>query len=122
MSVIKTIILVSFFLILFISGKGNAMLQSDKQIRVINKTDHYFTNVMLFSMKFDNLKPNDTSAYRSLNYKPLQDDPLIYCSIDQENYARYLEIPSKNSYQVSYLIDSIQNGILYISTKYNLVK
>ncbi|MDW5290172.1 hypothetical protein [Formosa sp. PL04] len=87
-------------------------------IRVINHSEKHFSNVMLFSMKFEDLKPKDTSAYKVLDFDILSDDPLIYCSIGDTNFARYLKIPVDGVKKVSYVIDSIQNDILYISTTY----
>lgn len=85
------------------------------KIRVINHTDESFTHVSLFSMKFQDLAPADTSAYQNLDFDPLRDDPLIYCSVGDNNYARYLEIPAEGMKKFSYILDSVQNGILYVS-------
>ncbi|MEO5789232.1 MAG: hypothetical protein ACOH2D_12070 [Gelidibacter sp.] len=102
----------------FCSSKEGIHKVQKTKIRVINLSEEHFTNVMLFSMNFQDLKPRDTSEYQVLNFDPLKDDSLIYCSVGGVNFARYLEIPVNEVKNVSYLIDSIQNGILYITTKY----
>lgn len=106
-------------LFVFCASKAGTDHGQRTKIRVINRSEEHFTNVMLFSMKFQDLKPRDTSAFTVLNFDPLKDDSLIYCSIGDTNYARYLEIPVDGMKNVSYLIDSIQNGILYMSTHYH---
>lgn len=110
---------VFFSLFVFCASKDRANHGQITKIRVINRSEQHFTNVMLFSMKFQNLSARDTSAFKVLNFDPLKDDSLIYCSIGETNYARYLEIPVDGMKNVSYLIDSIQNGILYMSTYYH---
>lgn len=86
------------------------------QIRVLNNSEFSFTHVSLFSMKFGDLQPNDTSEYKSLRYDSLKDDPLIYCVKDGENLGRYLKIPDSTVKFYTYSIDSISNGILYVSS------
>ena len=108
--------IVSVGLFIFCANKDGAPQVQITKIRVINQTGERFTNVMLFSMKFQDLKPGDTSAYQVLDFDPLRDDSLIYCSIGNTNYARYLEIPTEGARDVSYIIDSIENRIIYIST------
>lgn len=114
------IVVVKVFLILFIFCSIKEWINNVQitRIRVINHSEERIANVMLFSRKFQDLNPGDTSAYQVLDFDPLRDDPLIYCSIRGVNYGRYLEIPGNSSKNVSYLIDSIQNGILYISTDF----
>ena len=102
----------------FYGSRDVVPLTHSTNIRVINHSEEHFSNVMMFSMKFQNLKPSDTSAYQVLDFDILIDDPLIYCSVGDNNYARYLKIPVDGLKSVSYLIDSIQNGILYISTDF----
>ncbi|WP_435136203.1 hypothetical protein [Formosa sp. A9] len=98
--------------------KHKSGFYSGPKIRVINDTEIYFTNVSLFSMPFENLKPRDTSAYQILNFNALKDDSLIYCSSGDNNFARYLEIPKREAVYVTYVIDSIYNDMLYVSTTY----
>tara|TARA_R100001369_G_scaffold86579_2_gene121195 strand:+ start:2726 stop:3049 length:324 start_codon:yes stop_codon:yes gene_type:complete len=100
----------------FCANRNNIKDTQSSKIRVINRTNESFSNVVLYSMDFEDLKPGDTSVYKILDYDPLKDDPLIYCSIGDINFARYLEIPSENIRNFSYLIDSVQNGILYVSS------
>tara|TARA_R110002049_G_scaffold296797_1_gene485193 strand:- start:27550 stop:27906 length:357 start_codon:yes stop_codon:yes gene_type:complete len=106
----------AFVLLVFCASKNEIPHLQSTQIRVVNRTNESFTNVMLFSMKFQNLMPNDTSAYRILNFDDLKDDSLIYCSTGDINYARYLEIPDDKVKFFTYIIDSIQDGILYVSS------
>lgn len=114
------IVVVKVFLILFIFCSIKEWINNVQitRIRVINHSEERIANAMLFSRKFQDLNSGDTSAYQVLDFDPLRDDPLIYCSIRGVNYGRYLEIPGNSSKNVSYLIDSIQNGILYISTDF----
>ncbi|HEA22428.1 MAG TPA: hypothetical protein ENH87_16125 [Pricia antarctica] len=100
----------------FRTPAGFVFQDGSTKIRVINATDHSFTNVSLFSMNFDNLLPNDTLAYKELRYDSLRDDPLIYCVIDGKNLARYLTIPDKAARRFTYVIDSVTNGILHVSS------
>ena len=116
----KIIITVLIFSLCVFSGRTNKIFSSkDTKIRVINHTEFDFTNVMLFSLKFEDLKPNDTSAYQILNFNELRDDPLIYCSVGDRNFARYLKIPKDGLKNVSYVIDSIDNGIMHLSTDFD---
>ncbi len=94
----------------------SASQDSATKIRVVNASDLVFTHVSLFSMKFENLQPNDTSAYQELRYDPLRDDPLIYCVNDGKNLGRYLTIPDNEIRRFTYVIDSVSNGILYVSS------
>lgn len=102
--------------LVFCAGKNDVPKLQGTQIGVVNKTSESFTNVVLFSMKFEDLRPNDTSVYKALNYDQLTDDPLIYCSIGDKNYARYLEIPDDKVKKFTYTLDSIQDGILYVGS------
>lgn len=111
-------VLLFFGMFVFWGRKDVIPLTYSTNIRVINHSGEHFSNVMLFSMKFHNLKPMDTSAYQVLDFNVLSDDPLIYCSIGDTNFARYLKIPDDGLKSVSYIIDSIQNGILYISNDF----
>lgn len=85
-------------------------------IRAINNTEYNFENVSLFSTPFENLKPRDTTSYKVLKYNPSADDPLIYCTSDGVNFARYLKIPQKKVKKMAYIIDSIQNKIMYVTS------
>lgn len=102
----------------FYGSKDVVPLKHATKIRVINHSQAHYTNVMMFSMKFQNLKPMDTSAYQVLDFDVLSDDPLIYCSVGDTNFARYLKIPVEGLKTASYIIDSIQDGILYVSTDF----
>lgn len=106
----------AFVFLVFCASKNEMSDLQETKIRVINRTNESFTNVVLFSIKFEDLKPSDTSVYKILNYNQLKDDPLIYCSIGDKNYARYLEIPNEQVKDFSYVMDSIQDDILYISS------
>lgn len=86
------------------------------KIRVINNSGHQFEHVTLFSMKFGDLQPNDTSEYKILNYDSLRDDPLIYAVMEGDNLGRYLRIPDKNIRHYTYVMDSVSSGILYVSS------
>lgn len=106
----------SLCVLVFCANKNVVHHVQATNIRVINRTEECFTNVMLFSMRFQDLMPRDTSDYQVLDFDLLRDDPLIYCSIGNVNYARYLEIPENGRTNFSYIIDSIQDRILYVST------
>ena len=100
----------------FIISAGCASQDETTKIRVINASDRAFTNVSLFSMNFENLHPNDTSQYKELRYDPLRDDPLIYCVNDGKNLGRYLTIPDQTVRRFTYVIDSVANGLLHVSS------
>ncbi len=114
---------VCYFLFIFLGlvlncGAVENQKQVDKtRIRVINNSGYGFTNVSLFSMKFEDLQAGDTSEYRELRYDPLKHDPLIYCINNGTNFGRYLKIPEKSISHFSYVIDSLKNEIIYVSTK-----
>ncbi|RTE53810.1 hypothetical protein EHW67_07695 [Arenibacter aquaticus] len=110
-------VLGAFVFIVFCANKNEIREPQSTHIRVINSTDVSFTNVVLFSMKFNDLRPKDTSEYKMLDYDPLKDDPLIYCSAAGTRYARYLQIPEAYDEKYSYVIDSIQDGIVYVSSQ-----
>lgn len=86
------------------------------RIRVINRSGYSFQRVSMFSMKFGDLHPNDTSEYKVLRYDPLRDDPLVYCIAAGKNLGRYLRIPDENVKYYTYVMDSVSNGILYVSS------
>lgn len=65
-------------------------------------------------MQFDDLKARDTSQYKLLKFDPLKDDPLMYCIVEGQNFGRYLKIPDKHRSKATYVVDSIENGILYV--------
>lgn len=109
------VVLFVWVLLLFCGGSKGLKRKSIKQIRVINNTEHVFTNVSLFSMPFKTLYPGDTSEYKELVYDPLKDDPLIYCVSNQTNYGRYLIIPKGTQGEYTYRIDSIQDGMIFLS-------
>ena len=107
------------FLSCFISSsagcEGNGEVdQAMTKIRIINKSQHAYTNVSLFSMPFGDLEPLDTTSYHKLKFDPLRDDTMIYCVNDGRNMGRYVEIPEKQVKLASYVIDSISDGIIYV--------
>ncbi|NKI27098.1 hypothetical protein HCG49_11035 [Arenibacter sp. 6A1] len=112
----RVLAILSVMLFVFCGNINELPIVQETKIRVINRTNNNFSNVVLFSMKFPDLKPKDTSEFKILNYDPLRDDPLIYCSIGDENYARYLEIPKEGIVNFTYSIDTIQDGIIYVSS------
>lgn len=114
----------NFFLFLFfcqnqsLDCENTGIQKSENtQIRIINNSNQSVTRVSLFSMTFGDLMPNDTSEYRELDYNPLQDDPLIYCVSSEKNFARYLKIPDKQVKQYTYVIDSLRNRMIFISSQ-----
>ncbi len=112
------LLLLSFFSVepKSINPKWPVSQDDTTKIRVINGSDRVFTHVSLFSMMFEDLHPNDTSEYKELRYDPLKDDPLIYCVTDGKNLGRYLTIPDETVRRFTYVIDSVGNGILYVSS------
>ena len=96
--------------------KRNNAAQGSTQIRIINSTGHKLTSVSLFSMKFRDLFPNDTSEYRALNFNPLEDDDMVYCEQDGEKFGRYVMPPDSTAKYFAYRLDSVGNGILYVSS------
>lgn len=96
--------------------KRNNFTQESTQIRIINNTRHKFTQVSLFSMKFGDLYPNDTSDYKTLNFDQLEDNDMIYCVQDGERLGRYVMLPDSTAKYFTYSLDSIDNGILYGSS------
>lgn len=112
----KAMIILMFSLLIFVSKTSEIKYQrkSAPLIRIINNTEHVFSNVSLFSMNFEDLQPHDTTAYRKLSLDILKDDPLIYCMEDNFNYGRYVQIPEEEGGKFSYRIDSLQNGMIHI--------
>lgn len=84
------------------------------KIRVINGSGHSFDQVSIFSMRLPNLNPNDTTEYIELDFDPLTDDPLIYAVSEGKNLGRYVEIPEKGVKRASYIIQGLNDGILYV--------
>jgi hypothetical protein len=84
------------------------------KIRVVNHSEYTLEYVSLFSMKFDDMKPRDTSKYKSLKFDPLKDDPLMYCVVGGQNFGRYLKMPDEQQSKVTYVVDSIKKGILHV--------
>ncbi len=116
---------ITFFVFLIgISWNCNAQRKSsqvqDTQIRIVNESSLTFMNVNLFSMKFPDLYPGDTTDYKVLNYDSLEDDPLIYCTNEGVRYASYVVIPGDDVEYYTYAIDSVSNRIIYISSREEL--
>ncbi len=88
------------------------------KIRVVNYTEFEMLNISLFSIKFENLNPGDSSYYKVIHYNYLKDDPLIYAKINNINLGLYLEIPVENK-KNTYTIDSVDlnNKRLYVGLK-----
>tara|TARA_R110002051_G_scaffold138268_1_gene211014 strand:- start:14437 stop:14760 length:324 start_codon:yes stop_codon:yes gene_type:complete len=84
--------------------------------RIINGTAINFTDVSLFSDRLGNLNAYDTIGFNTVFYNSLKHDPLLYCKYENTNYGRYLMLPNKQNAKVTYIIDSIQNKIVYIGT------
>lgn len=123
LNIMSFIRIYSFFLFLFFVqnqcfdfDKTAGQKNRNTQIRVINNSCQNVTRVSLFSMMFDDLKPNDTSEYKELDYNSLQDDPLIYCVSNGESFGRYLKVPKREVKQYTYVIDSLRNRIIYVSS------
>ncbi|WP_222983925.1 hypothetical protein [Flagellimonas meishanensis] len=87
---------------------------------MINSSTNSFTHVSMFSMPFKDLQPGDSSEFRLLRYDSLRHDPLIYCVSGGVNYGRYLKIPEEGVDKYTYVIDSIGNGLLHISSREGL--
>lgn len=98
-------------------GGGGQEDGSVTKIRVINKSGYSFEQVSIFSMRMPDLNPNDTTEYIELDFDPLTDDSLIYAVSEGKNLGRYLEIPEKGVKQASYIIERVEDGILYVSYK-----
>ena len=101
----------SFFLLLcsiLIFCESHTVLEKQEQtkIRVINNSSYELTNLALFSMRFNNLLPGDSTAYQVLEYDELKDDPMIYCIVDQNNLSLFLKKP-ENEGNFTYSIDSL---------------
>jgi hypothetical protein len=112
MRLLAYFILAPFFI--FCCTKLNE--QQETKIRLVNQSQFMVSNISLFSIPFSNLKPQDTSEYKILNFKELEDAPMIYVTANGLNLSRYLEIaPLKRNY--TYKIDSIQldNRIIHVS-------
>ncbi len=84
------------------------------KIRVINGSGHSFDQVSIFSMRMPDLNPNDTTEYIELDFDPLTDDSLIYAVSEGKNLGRYVEIPEKGVKRASYIIQGLNDGILYV--------
>nr|WP_288936015.1 hypothetical protein [uncultured Allomuricauda sp.] len=119
MSIFK-IICVCFGVILLsvvkVCERRNNSNQESTQIRIINNTRHKLTQLSLFSMKFGDLYPNDTSQYKTLKFNQLKDDDMIYCLQDGEGLGRYVMLPDSTAKYFTYSLDSVSNGILYLSS------
>ncbi|WP_418501175.1 hypothetical protein [Flagellimonas sp.] len=85
---------------------------------MINNTSLHFTEVSLFSKALHDLSPLDTTAYVELLFDDLKHDPLIYCTYNGKRLGRYVQLPEKGTGLASYVIDSLNNGIIYVS--YNI--
>jgi hypothetical protein len=88
------------------------------KIRVVNSTEFDIVNISMFSKKFENLNPGDTTCYMDIHYNYLKDDPLIYATINDVNLGLYLEIAVENR-KNTYIIDSVNlhNKRLYVRLK-----
>lgn len=95
-------------------GGGGQEDGSVTKIRVINKSGYSFDQVSIFSMGMPDLNPNDTTEYFELKFDPLRDDPLMYAVSEGKNLGRYVEIPEKGVKRASYIIQGLNDGILYV--------
>ncbi|MDC6385744.1 hypothetical protein D2V93_08890 [Flagellimonas taeanensis] len=119
MLLIRTIVFlaVTFFgaFLVFQCGAVGHEYDAGSKIRVINNTSLHFTEVSLFSMALKDLGPRDTTSYVELSFDALKDDPLIYCTYNGKRMGRYVQIPEKGTGLASYVIDSLNNDIIYVS-------
>ena len=109
----------SFFIWLVLvccSSHTELIAQGVTKIRVVNNSSYKLTDISLFSIPFEDLKPKDTSEYKVLNYDYHKHDPLIYSRANNTNLVRYLAIPPENAKKFTYSIDSIHNKVIFIST------
>ena len=93
----------------------NSSEQKLQWFKVWNRSDSVIHNLHLFSNSLALLAPGMESDYLIYKHSPLTDDTMIYCEINGQRYARYLELPSDKAEYFTYSIDSLQNGILYVS-------
>ncbi|MEQ8218003.1 MAG: hypothetical protein RH981_07200 [Arenibacter sp.] len=101
----------TFFLLLcsiliFCDGKSVIDEQNETKIRVVNNSVYEIKSVSLFSVRFNNLAPSDTSAYQVLHFDESKDDPMLYCMVDINNLSLFLEIP-EDGRNYTYSIDSL---------------
>lgn len=90
--------------------------QQETKIRIVNLSQYKISDLSLFSIQFVDLNPKDTSEFKILNFKELEDSPMIYGTANGTRLSRYLEIaPLKINY--TYRIDSIQieNRVIHVT-------
>ncbi|WP_157941229.1 MULTISPECIES: hypothetical protein [Arenibacter] len=104
MKAIGFLFLCSIFI--FCESKSVLDEQNETKIRVVNNSVHELESVSLFSVRFNNLAPGDTTAYQVLDFDESKDDPMLYCMVDINNLSLFLEIP-KNGRNYTYSIDSL---------------
>nr|WP_293295451.1 hypothetical protein [Allomuricauda sp.] len=90
--------------------------QVTTHIRIINHTPYKLTDVSIFSMGFKDLMPKDTTGFKALNFNQLEDNDMIYCVWDGRRLGRYVRFSNHKEKFITYHLDSIDHGILYVST------
>ena len=118
MSLPKVVLVLFFVFFSNSSGcKDRQRAQDIVRVRIANKSENSFTRVSMFSMDFGGLEPGGISEYKTLDFDPLRDDSLMYCTLDDYTYSTYVQMPGKGAGNYTYSIDSIRNDLVYISIR-----
>ncbi|NER11541.1 hypothetical protein SAMN06265375_10393 [Muriicola jejuensis] len=113
MFIVRYLMIGVLFILIVVNIIENQDLKT--KIRLANSTGFELSNISLFSIKFENLNPGDTSGYKEINYDYLKDDPLIYTTINHIILGLYVEIPKENK-KNTFIVDSVnmENKRLYV--------
>ena len=79
-----------------------------------NNTQNSLYDIFLFGSQIDSLAPGRASQEYPFVYNPITDDSMIYCISEGVRYACYLHIPDKYLKKFSYIVESIQNDVLFV--------
>ena len=93
---------------------GKSQVHQQQYFTLKNHTQNTLHDILLFGIQIDSLAPGRTSQEYPFAYNPITDDSMIYCISEGVRYACYMHIPDKDLKKFSYIVESIQNEVLFV--------
>lgn len=87
-----------------------------------NNTNYIITDLNVYSQKFKNLKPNDSTCYKKIVFNELTHNSIINLTVEKKQFIIYITKPNKERSTIS--IDSldVENRIIYYKVLQNKYK
>lgn len=93
---------------------GNSQEIHQQFFSLQNNSPSTLYDIFLFGAQIDSLTPGSQSQGHPFSYNPVTDDSMIYCYLKGVRYACYLHIPDKDLRKFSYIVEGVQNEVLYV--------